>query len=88
MNMIKQKLQDNIYMLQDLVQQKKLNQKLNDWADMGKLEQKANQFKPKLDRMQEEVIGRKLAEQETLRKNNNNKLKHIQDNVYNTLISR
>ena len=28
------------------------------------LEQKANQFKPKLDRMQEEIVARQLAEQE------------------------
>jgi hypothetical protein len=29
---------------------------INDWSDLGKLEQKANQFKPKLDRMQEELL--------------------------------
>jgi hypothetical protein len=38
---------------------------VQDWADMGRLEQKAQQFKPRLDRMQEEVVARKLAEQET-----------------------
>lgn len=58
---------------------------INDWADMGKLEQKANQFKPKLDRMQEEVMARKLAEQENLRQQQQAQAKAYQDNVYNTL---
>lgn len=58
---------------------------INDWADMGKLEQKAQQFKPKLDRMQEEVMARKLAEQETLKQQQQAQAKAYQDNVYNTL---
>ncbi len=35
---------------------------IQDWHEMGKLKQKADQFKPKLDRMQEEIVARKLAE--------------------------
>jgi hypothetical protein len=58
---------------------------INDWADMGKLEQKAQQFKPKLDRMQEEVMARKLAEQEALKQQQQQQAKAYQDNVYTTL---
>ena len=62
-----------------------IESEINDWADMGKLEQKAQQFKPKLDRMQEEVMARKLAEQENLRQQQQAQAKAYQDNVYNTL---
>ena len=37
---------------------------IEDWADLGKLQQKAEQFKPKLDKMQEGLVARQLAEQE------------------------
>jgi hypothetical protein len=40
---------------------------ITDWSDLGKLDQKANQFKPKLDRMQEEIVARQLAEQEKMK---------------------
>jgi hypothetical protein len=60
---------------------------IQDWLDLGKLEQKANQFKPKLDRMQEEIVARQLAEQE-LKKNQQEKAaKAYTDNVYNTLVT-
>jgi len=58
---------------------------INDWADMGKLEQKANQFKPKLDRMQEELVARKLAEQEHKKEQQAKQAKAYTDNVYKTL---
>ena len=58
---------------------------VQDWADMGRLEAKANQFKPRLDRMQEEVVARKLAEQETKQVQQQEQAKAYQDNVYNTL---
>jgi hypothetical protein len=58
---------------------------VSDWADMGKLEAKAQQFKPQLDRMQEEVMARKLAEQEALKQQQQEQAKAYQDNVYNTL---
>jgi hypothetical protein len=60
---------------------------INDWADMGKLEQKANQFKPKLDRMQEEVVARKLAEQEHKKEQQAQQARVYTENVYNTLVS-
>lgn len=41
-----------------------IEDEINDWKDIDKLGQKAKQFKPKLDRMHEEVVAKKLAEQE------------------------
>ena len=64
-----------------------IESEINDWADMGKLEQKANQFKPKLDRMQEEVVARKLAEQEHKKEQQAQQARVYTENVYNTLVS-
>lgn len=58
---------------------------IEDWKDLGKLEQKANQFKPKLDRMQDEVIARQLAEQEAKKEQQERAAKAYMDNVYSTL---
>jgi hypothetical protein len=58
---------------------------IQDWTDIGKLEQKANQFKPKLDRMQEEIVARQLAEQEERKEQQQQQAKAYTDNVYNTL---
>ena len=58
---------------------------IQDWHEMGKLKQKADQFKPKLDRMQEEIVARKLAEQEYKKEQQAAQAKAYQDNVYNTL---
>jgi hypothetical protein len=58
---------------------------IQDWQDMDKLEQKANQFKPKLDRMQEEIIARQLIEQEQKKEQQQEAAKAYTDNVYNTL---
>ena len=62
-----------------------IESEINDWADLGKLEQKANQFKPKLDAMQEEIIARQLAEQEARKEQQAAQAKMYTDNVYNTL---
>ena len=58
---------------------------IEDWRDMDKLEQKANQFKPKLDRMHDEIIARQLAEQEAKKEQQDRAAKAYMDNVYNTL---
>jgi len=60
---------------------------ITDWADLGKLEQKANQFKPKLDKMQEEIVARQLAEQELKKQQQEQAAKAYTDNVYNTLVT-
>lgn len=58
---------------------------IEDWSDMGKLEQKANQFKPKLDKMQESVIAQQLANQEQRKNQQAQAAKVYTDSVYNTL---
>jgi hypothetical protein len=58
---------------------------VQEWHEMGRLQQKAEQFKPKLDRMQEEIVARKLAEQEYKKEQQASQAKAYQDSVYNTL---
>ena len=41
-----------------------IDEELTTWKDLGVLEKKAKQFKPKLDQMQEEYVQSQLAEQE------------------------
>ena len=41
-----------------------IDEELATWKDLGVLEKKAKQFKPKLDQMQEEYVQAQLAEQE------------------------
>jgi hypothetical protein len=60
---------------------------IQDWVDLGRLEQKANQFKPRLDRMQEEIVARQLAEQEQKKEQQAQAAKQYTDNVYNTLLT-
>lgn len=60
---------------------------INDWRDLNRLEQKANQFKPKLDAMQEEIVARQLAEQEHRKQMQAEQAKAYQENVYSTLAS-
>lgn len=62
-----------------------IESEIQDWADMDKLQQKANQFKPKLDRMQDEIINRQLVEQEHKKQQQAEQAKLYTDNVYNTL---
>jgi len=60
---------------------------IEDWRDLNKLGQKAQQFKPKLDAMQEQIIARQLAEQEVKKEQQEKAAKVYTDNVYNTLVS-
>ena len=62
-----------------------IESEIQDWSDMDKLGQKANQFKPKLDRMQEEIVARQLAEQEQKKSQQEHAAKAYTENVYNTL---
>ena len=62
-----------------------IESEIEDWADVDKLGQKARQFKPKLDRMQEEIVSRKLAEQENKKEQQVQAAKQYTDNVYNVL---
>jgi hypothetical protein len=62
-----------------------IESEIQDWADLDKLGQKANQFKPKLDRMQEEIVARQLAEQEQKKSQQEKAAKAYTENVYSTL---
>jgi hypothetical protein len=55
------------------------------WKDLGKLEQQAAKFKPKLDKMQEKVVARKLKEQQMRQQQQENASKQYMSNVYHTL---
>lgn len=58
---------------------------IQDWADMDKLEKKAYQFKPKLDKMQENIVAQQLADQEKKKAQQEQAANQYMDNVYNTL---
>ena len=62
-----------------------IESEIQDWRDLNRLEQKANQFKPKLDSMQEEIVARQLAEQEYKKSMQAEQAKAYQENVYTTL---
>lgn len=62
-----------------------IEEEIQDWSQLGRLEQKAQQFKPKLDKMQESIVNRQLAEQEYKRQQQAEQARAYQDNVYNTL---
>jgi hypothetical protein len=64
-----------------------IESEIQDWYDLDRLGQKANQFKPKLDRMQEEIVSSQLADQENKKKQQAVAAKAYTDNVYNTLLT-
>ena len=62
-----------------------IQEEIETWADIEKLGKKAHQFKPKLDKMQEKIVGQKLAEQEHKKEQQQQAASAYMDNVYNTL---
>jgi hypothetical protein len=62
-----------------------IENEIQDLLDLDRLEQKAVQFKPKLDRMQNEIVQRQLAEQEGKKQQQAQAAKAYQDNVFSTL---
>ena len=65
--------------------EEEIQEQIDSWKDLEKLEDKAQQFKPRLDAMQEQIIKRQLAEQEQRRKQREAASQHYADSVYNTL---
>src|SRR6056297_2108326 len=59
---------------------------IEDLKDLDRLGKKAEQFKPKLDKMQEEIVARKLAEQEVQKQKQEQAAQAYTENVYNTLV--
>lgn len=62
-----------------------ISEEIETWKDLGKLEQQANKFKPKLDKMQQQVVERKLAEQEQLKMQQQHAAEQYMDSVYKAL---
>jgi hypothetical protein len=62
-----------------------IQEEIEIWKDLGKLETQANKFKPKLDKMQEKVISQKLQQQELKKKQQENASQAYMKNVYETL---
>jgi hypothetical protein len=62
-----------------------IEEEINNWKDLGQLERKAKQFKPKLDQMQEEMVQMRLAQQESLKKQQEEAAQEYQNNVFEAL---
>jgi hypothetical protein len=62
-----------------------IEEELNNWKDLGQLEKKAKQFKPKLDAMQEEMVQAKIAQQEMMRQQQEQAAEAYVQNVFETL---
>ncbi len=55
------------------------------YEDRNELDKKANQFKPKLDSMQQQIVNKKLQEQEIAKKQRQQQSQMYMESVYNTL---
>ncbi len=64
-----------------------IDEEISTWKDLGKLEQQAKKFKPKLDAMQEQVVQQQLAQQEQLRQQQEEAANAYVNNVYEALRS-
>lgn len=62
-----------------------IQEEIEIWKDLGKLEKQAMKFKPKLDKMQEKVVARKLEEQQMKQNQQAEASKQYMNNVYHTL---
>lgn len=62
-----------------------IDEEISTWKDLGKLEQQAKKFKPKLDAMQEQVVQQQLAQQEQLRQQQEEAADAYVNNVYEAL---
>lgn len=65
--------------------QELLEDQIAEWAEAGILSKKANQFKPKLDDLQEEMLQHKLAQQEEYRAQQQAQKEAYMSNIYETL---
>jgi len=62
-----------------------IEEEIEQWRDRGDLEAKAMKFKPKLDKMHEQVVAQKLAQQEHLKRQQQQAAQAYMHNVYETL---
>ena len=64
-----------------------ISEEISTWKDLGKLEQQASKFKPKLDAMQEQVVQEQLARQEQMKAQQQAAAEAYIENVYEALKS-
>lgn len=62
-----------------------IQEEIDSYKDIGRLEQLANKFKPKLDKMQEKIVQQKVAEQEKRKAMQAEAANKYMENVYETL---
>jgi len=62
-----------------------ISEEISTWKDLGKLEQQASKFKPKLDAMNEQIVQQQLAQQEQLRQQQQEAAEAYVENVYDAL---
>jgi hypothetical protein len=62
-----------------------IEEELTTWKDLGVLEKKAKQFKPKLDSMQEQIVIAQLQEQEYRKQQQQQAAEAYQQNVFEAL---
>lgn len=62
-----------------------IQEEIDSYKDIGRLEQLANKFKPKLDKMQEKIVQQKVAEQEQRKQMQAEAANKYMENVYETL---
>lgn len=62
-----------------------IEEEIEIWKDLGKLEQQAAKFKPKLDKMAEQIVIKKVQEQQLKQKQQEQASKAYMQNVYETL---
>lgn len=62
-----------------------VNEEIEIWKDLGKLEKQATKFKPKLDKMSEAVVAKKLKQQEMKKAQQQKASENYMANVYHTL---
>lgn len=62
-----------------------IEEELTTWKDLGVLEKKAKQFKPKLDQMQEEMVQSQLQEQEARKQQQEQAAQAYMQNVFEAL---
>lgn len=65
---------------QDLIEEQ-----IEEWIEAGSLNKKAQQFKPKLDQKEDEILQMKLAQQEQFRQQQQEQKEAYMSNIYHTL---
>ncbi len=62
-----------------------IEDQIEEWVSTGTIAKRANQFKPKLDDMQAQVLQSKLAQQEQFKLQQQQQKEVYMENIYNTL---